>query len=390
MSRILLSPPDVGWDERRLLLEAFDSNWIAPAGPHLDAFEHEFAAAVGVEHAVALSSGTAALHLALIAVGVRPGDRVITSTLTFAATANAIVYVGAEPVFVDVSHETWTLDPDLLAEELALNARLGRRVGAVIPVDLYGQCADYARIRAIADRYGVPVVEDAAEALGASYRGSPAGSLGACGVFSFNGNKIITTSGGGMLVSRDRAVVERARYLSTQAKEPLPYYEHMEVGYNYRMSNLLAALGVGQLRSLPRKLARRRQIREGYSAGFAAHPGVTLMPEAAYGRSNCWLTCVRIDAIAFGADREEVRLHLDSCGIEARPVWKPLHMQPAFRDCVIRGGAVAAALFADGLCLPSGSTLSQADQRRVVAAIEESPEVESSRGVECGPRAVAV
>jgi len=389
MSRILLSPPDVGWDERRLLLEAFDSNWIAPAGPHLDAFEHEFAAAVGVPHAVALSSGTAALHLALIAVGVRPGDRVITSTLTFAATANAIVYVGAEPVFVDVSHATWTLDPDLLAEELALNARLGRRVGAVIPVDLYGQCADYARIRAVADRYGVPVVEDAAEALGGSYRGSPAGSFGACAAFSFNGNKIITTSGGGMLVSRDRAIVERARYLSTQAKEPLPYYEHLEVGYNYRMSNLLAALGVAQLRSLPRKLARRREVRERYSAAFAAHPGLTLMPEAEYGRSNCWLTCVRVDPIAFGADREGVRLHLDSCGIEARPVWKPLHMQPAFRHCVFRSGEVAAALFADGLCLPSGSSLSQADQRRVIEAIEESCGIES-RGSECAQLAVAV
>jgi dTDP-4-amino-4,6-dideoxygalactose transaminase len=199
MSRILLSPPDVGADERRLLLEAFDSNWIAPVGPHLDAFEREFAAAVGVPHAVALSSGTAALHLALIALGVRPGDRVITSTFTFAATANAIVYVGAEPVFIDVSPSTWTLDPDLLAEELAHNARLGRRVGAVIPVDLYGQSADYARIRAIADHYGVPVIEDAAESLGASYRGAPAGSFGACAAFSFNGNKIITTGGGGML-----------------------------------------------------------------------------------------------------------------------------------------------------------------------------------------------
>src|SRR4029079_19764146 len=231
LSRIFLSPPDVGALERRLLLEAFDSNWIAPVGPHLEAFEREFAERIGVSEAVALSSGTAALHLGLLAAGVGKGDRVITSTLTFAATVNAIIYVGAEPVFVDVSHDTWTLDPDLLAEELARNARLGRRVGAVIPVDLYGQCADYSRILAIAGQYRVPVIADAAQALGATYKGEQAGSFGLCAAFSFNGNKIITTSGGGMLVSRDRAVIARARYLSAQARQPVAHYEHVEVGY---------------------------------------------------------------------------------------------------------------------------------------------------------------
>lgn len=372
MSRILLSPPHMGPDERRLLLEAFDSNWIAPVGPQLDAFERELAAEVSVPYAVALSSGTAALHLGLIAAGVQPGDRVITSTLTFAATANAIVYVGAEPVFVDASPETWTLDPDLLAEELRRHARLGRRVGAVIPVDLYGQCADYARIQAIAESYGVPVIEDAAEALGASYGGRPAGGFGTCAAFSFNGNKIITTSGGGMLVSHDRAVVERARHLSTQARQPAPHYEHAEVGYNYRMSNLLAAVGRGQLRSLASKVARRRAINERYRAALTAHPGLAFMPEAAYGRSTCWLTCVRIDASMFGVDREYIRLHLESREIEARPVWKPLHLQSAFRGCTVRGGRIASRLFDEGLCLPSGSSLSEPEQSRVIAAIEES------------------
>jgi len=374
MNRILLSPPHMGPHERRLLLDAFDSNWIAPAGPELGAFEREVAAVVDVPHAVALSSGTAALHLGLIAAGVQPGDVVITSTLTFAATANAIVYVGAEPLFVDVSPHTWTLDPDLLAEELTRQARRGRRVGAIIPVDLYGQCADYARIQAVAESHGVPVVEDAAEALGASYGGRPAGGFGTCGVFSFNGNKIITTSGGGMLVSHDRALVERARHLSTQARLPVIHYEHAEVGYNYRMSNLLAAIGRGQLAGLQAKVAARRAVNARYRAKLAGFPGLTFMPEAPYGQSNCWLTCVRIDPSALGVDREFVRSCLESCEIESRPVWKPLHLQGAFRGCAVRGGRTAVALFEEGLCLPSGSSLSESDQDRVIAAIEASCE----------------
>ena len=374
MNPILLSPPHMGPRERRLLLDAFDSNWIAPAGPELGAFEREVAAVVDVPYAVALSSGTAALHLGLIAAGVQPGDLVITSTLTFAATANAIVYVGAEPVFVDVSPDTWTLDPDLLAEELTRQARRGRRVGAILPVDLYGQCADYDRIQAIAESHGVPVVEDAAEALGASYRGRPAGGFGTCGAFSFNGNKIITTSGGGMLVSHDRAIVERARHLSTQAKLPVVHYEHAEVGYNYRMSNLLAAIGRGQLAGLQAKVAARRAVNARYRARLAGFPGLTFMPEAPYGQSNCWLTCVRIDPAAFGVDREFVRACLESSEIESRPVWKPLHLQGAFRGCAVRGGRTAVGLFEEGLCLPSGSNLSASDQDRVIAVIEASCE----------------
>lgn len=372
MSRILLSPPDVGPDERRLLLEAFDSNWIAPVGPQLEAFEREMAAQVGVPYAVALSSGTASLHLALIIAGVRPGDRVLTSTLTFAATANAIVYVGAEPVLLDVSPDTWTLDPDLLAEELARQASMGRRVGAVIPVDLYGQCADYSRIQAIAQTFGVPVIEDAAEALGATYRGQPAGSFGLCAALSFNGNKIITTSGGGMLVSRERVVVERARHLATQARQPVAHYQHAEVGYNYRMSNLLAAIGRGQLGHLEAKVAKRRAINARYRAALAGCPGLTFMPEASYGRSTFWLSCVRINHAIFGVDREWVRLHLESRDIETRPVWKPLHLQPAFRHCEVRGGRIATRLFEEGLCLPSGSSLRDTEQNRVIAEFKEA------------------
>ncbi|HKC58067.1 MAG TPA: aminotransferase class I/II-fold pyridoxal phosphate-dependent enzyme, partial [Vicinamibacterales bacterium] len=370
MKRILLSPPDVGIEERRLLLEAFDSNWIAPVGPQIDAFEREFSEAIGVHHAVALSSGTAALHLGLLAAGVQRGDRVITSTLTFAATANAAVYIGAQPVFVDVSPDTWTLDPDLVAEELAACAKSGRRVGAVIAVDLYGQCADYDRLLHITDRYGVPLIADAAEALGASYRGVPAGGFGLCAAFSFNGNKIITTGGGGMLVSHDRAVAERVRHLATQAREPVAHYEHLEVGYNYRMSNLLAAVGRGQLATLAGKVAIRREINQWYRSALT-QPGISFMPEAAYGRSNGWLTCIRIAADAFGATRDQVRMHLEAQGIESRPVWKPLHLQPAFRDCSTRGDGIARGLFLDGLCLPSGSSLSLGEQCRVIAAIED-------------------
>ncbi len=366
MSRIYLSPPDVGAAERQLLLDAFDSKWIAPLGPHVDAFERELADAAGVPYAVALSSGTAALHLALIALGVGRADEVITSTMTFAATANAIAYVGAVPAFVDVAPGTWTLDPDLLEEELASRARTGKQAAAVITVDLYGQCADYPRILDVCGRHGVPVIEDAAEALGATCSGCAAGAFGECAAFSFNGNKIITTSGGGMLVSRRRDLVERARHLATQAREPAPHYQHQEVGYNYRLSNLLAAVGRAQLQSLPAKLARRREINNVYRRELAGAPGVSFMPEAAYGRSNCWLTCVLVSSEGFGATREDLRLELEARDIEARPLWKPMHLQPAFRGCAIRGGRVSEHLFDVGLCLPSGSGLTPTEQARVI------------------------
>jgi len=369
MKRTYLSPPDVGPAERQFLLDAFDSNWIAPLGPHVDAFEREFADEVGVPYAVALSSGTAALHLALIALGVERGRDVITSTMTFAATANAITYVGANPAFVDVSPDTWTLDPALLDEELTVRARYRKQVAAVITVDLYGQCADYARLGEVCAKHGVPMIEDAAEALGATYGNRCAGAFGECAAFSFNGNKIITTSGGGMLVSHRREIVERARHLATQAREPVAHYEHVDVGYNYRLSNLLAAVGRGQLASLPEKVARRRQVNRRYREGLRDIRGLSLMPEAPYGRSNCWLTCVTVAPSIFGASPEDIRLALERENIESRPLWKPMHLQPVYRDHPMCGGAVSERLFETGLCLPSGSTLSADDQQRVIELV---------------------
>jgi dTDP-4-amino-4,6-dideoxygalactose transaminase len=375
MTRIFLSPPDVGDLERRFLMDAFNSNWLAPLGPHVDAFEREFASVVGVPHAVALSSGTAALHLSLVALGIGPGDEVLVSTLTFAATANAVTYVGARPVFLDASSATWTLDPDLVEQELEDRAKDGRLPSALIAVDLYGQCCDYARIAAACERHGVPLVEDAAEALGASYEARPAGAFGRCAAFSFNGNKIITTSGGGMLVSQSRTLVDRARHLATQARDPAPHYEHSNIGFNYRMSNLLAAVGRAQLQTLEGKIARRRAIRLRYERELSPLGGLEFLGEADYGRSNNWLTCLTVDPDLFGASAEQIRVHLEARGIESRPVWKPMHLQPVFRDCALRGGAVAARLFATGLCLPSGSSLSAAQQGEVIAAIGNVPRV---------------
>lgn len=370
MSRIYLSPPHVGEKERELLLDAFDSNWIAPMGPHVDAFEREFCEAVGVPHAAALSSGTAALHLGLLMLGVGRGDEVLVPTFTFAATANAVKYLGAAPVFIDSDRETWNMDPGLLEEELAAGARRGTLPKAVVAVDLYGQCADYGRILAACARYGVPVLEDAAEALGADCLGRQAGSFGAAAAFSFNGNKIITTAGGGMFVSSDAGLVERARFLSQQARDPAPHYQHSEVGYNYRMSNLLAAVGRGQLASLEDRVARRRGNFEFYRKAIGGLPGVDFMPEAPYGRCTRWLTCMTIDPGRFGATREDIRLGLEREDIESRPLWKPMHMQPVFKDCRVRGGAVSGELFERGLCLPSGTALRETDLERIAGIVK--------------------
>ncbi len=373
MSRVYLSPPDVGTEERRLLLEAFDSNWIAPVGPDLTAFEREVCARVGVEHAVALSSGTAALHLALLLLGIGPGDEVLVPSFTFIASAAAATYLGATPVLVDSTDENWTIDPDLVAEELSDRAGRGRPPAAVITVDLYGQAADYDRLLPRCQSAGVPLIADAAEALGASYRGAPAGSFGEAAVFSFNGNKIITTSGGGMLVSHSEELVARARHLATQAREPFVHYEHAEIGFNYRMSNLLAALGRAQLHGLDRRIARRRAINESYRGALGDLEGITFMPVADYGEPNWWLTCILIDPELFGADREQVRLALEAEDIESRPTWKPLHLQPVFAETRVVGGARCAAVFERGLCLPSGSSLGDGDLERVVAAVRRVP-----------------
>jgi pyridoxal phosphate-dependent aminotransferase EpsN len=368
LKRIYLSPPHVFGDEQTLVADAFASNWIAPLGPHVDAFERELACTVGVPHAVALSSGTAALHLAMELLGVGPGDQVVCASLTFSASANPICYQRAIPVFVDCDG-TWTLDPNLLEDALRSTDAAGRRAKAVVAVDLYGQCADYEAIQEICDRFGVPLVEDAAEALGSTYRDRPAGGFGRLGVLSFNGNKIITTSGGGMLVSGEPALVDRARFLATQARDPAPHYEHSRVGYNYRLSNVLAAIGRGQLRSLPERVAIRRAIFDRYVAGLGDLPGISFMPEASYGRSNRWLTCVTIDPAQCRTDRETVRLALEADNIEARPVWKPMHMQPVFAGARMFGGAVSARLFRDGVCLPSGSSLDPDDQDRVISVV---------------------
>ncbi len=368
--RILLSPPDVGPRERDRLLAAFDSGWIAPVGPDLDAFEVELAAATGRGHAVALSSGTAALHLALHVLGVGPGDDVLVPTLTFAATANAVTYVGARPVFLDVEVDDWTLDPELVADHLAARARDGERLpAAIIPVDLYGHCADYSRLAEIAGRYDVPVISDAAEALGASRGGQPAGSFGVMAACSFNGNKTITTSGGGALVTDDGELAAHVRKLATQAREPVLHYEHREVGFNYRLSNLLAALGRGQLEGLDAKVARRRELNAAYRAALADLPGVTFPTAAPDSDPSWWLTCLTVDPEVAGADRDELIAALDAADIEARPVWKPMHLQPVFSGLPTVGGEVAAAAFAHGVCLPSGSSLTAAEQERVVTVL---------------------
>ena len=368
MSRVYLSPPHVFGEEQRFVADAFASNWIAPLGPHVDAFEREIQDAVGVPFAVALSSGTAGLHLAMELLGVGPGDTVVCPALTFIASANPVCYQRATPVFVD-SDDTWTMDPGLLEEALKAGDAAGKRAKAVISVDLYGQCADHDAIAGVCDRYGVPLVEDAAEALGSTYKGRMAGGFGRLGILSFNGNKIITTSGGGMLVSHDRELVDTARSLATQARDPVAHYQHSRIGYNYRLSNVLAAVGRAQLVSLAQRVARRREIFNRYVDGLQSLPGVQFMPEAAYGRSNRWLTCLLIDPQAFGTDREAVRVALEAEDIEARPTWKPMHMQPVFAACPMFGGRVSEQVFRTGLCLPSGSSLGESDQARVIATI---------------------
>jgi len=455
--------------ELDLVRDTFESNWVTPCGPHVDAFEREVAelisgpapelsmderrpssrtgdnrreSAAASLHAAALSSGTAALHLALriltndrAAKDEGRGNEVLGSTLTFAASANAIVYEGGVPVFVDSDAGSWNMDPGLLREELEACVGRGKPPRAVVVVDLYGQCADYDPILAVCAEHDVPVIEDAAEALGATYWGatdkaesrnqrpesriadtefttkaqrheedsessefrvqSPesrvgggdggqgtmnderrtrnaraAGSFGACAAFSFNGNKIITTAGGGMLVSHDKAVTEKARFLATQAKDPAPHYQHSEIGFNYRMSNVLAAIGRGQLAVLPERIAARRRNFEFYRQVLGRLPGIEFMPEAPYGRCTRWLTCLTIDPRLFGATREDVRLALEKENIEARPVWKPMHLQPVFAGLRVRGGGVSERLFESGLCLPSGSALTEEDLERICTVVK--------------------
>jgi len=347
--------------EMKFVKEAFESNWIAPLGPQVDAFEKEFAELNGSRHALAVSSGTAALHLALRIVGVGPGDEVFCSSFTFCASATPIVYQGAKPVFIDSELRSWNMDPELLDKELRRCADAGKLPKAVVVVHLYGQSADMDPITESCARYDIPVVEDAAEALGATYKGKRTGSMGLVGIFSFNGNKIITTSGGGMLLSNDKALMEKARFLATQARDAALYFEHSEIGYNYRMSNILAAIGRGQMTVLDERVRQKRAIFEAYRERLGSIPGIEFMPEPEYCPSNRWLTCVTIDPDKFGATADDVRICLEDNNVEARPLWKPLHMQPVFSGCRTCGGSVSERLFERGLCLPSGTAMTAGD-----------------------------
>ena len=367
-TQIFLSPPDVSERERTYLLDAFDSNWIAPLGPYVDGFEQDFVELTGVTHSVALSSGTAGLHLALVHLGVGPKDEVIVPSFTFAATAFAVTYVGARPVFIDSEAATWNLDPELLEQELTSRAASGTLPAAVITVDLYGQCADYDAIEEICGRFEVLIIEDAAEGLGATWQGRPAGSFGVCGVFSFNGNKIITTSGGGMLVSNSAGLAADVRHRATQAREPVPHYEHNVIGYNYRLSNLLAAVGRGQLEGLSDKIAHRRKVSERYRAELADLPGWSFNPLDPRGEPNHWLTVAQIDPAKARTDYAALMAALAAERIETRPAWKPMHLQPVFEGHQMIGGALCERVFERGLCLPSGSSLTDADQARVIEA----------------------
>jgi dTDP-4-amino-4,6-dideoxygalactose transaminase len=408
LDRIFLSPPHMGKCELRFIEEAFKSNYIAPLGPMVDAFEQEFAAKIGIPYALAVSSGTAAMHLALRVLGVSSGDEILASSLTFIGSVSPILFQGAIPVFIDSELTSWNMDPVLLEQELNSLQEDGRLPKALVPTDLYGQCCDYAKILPICAKFCIPVVVDAAEALGARFRVNPesgttdfiknpqnwswkhAGTGAKCAVFSFNGNKIITTSGGGMLVSEEKDLIEEARFLSQQARDPFPHYEHSTLGYNYRMSNILAAIGRGQLLMLDDKIMKKRQIFDYYYKALKEVPGIQFMPEPSFSLGTRWLTVLLVNPKEFGADREIIRLALEKLNIESRPVWKPMHLQPIFDinnnfnklrlsnnkaktsnyfNSRIVGGETSERIFKQGLCLPSGTNMSKEDLDRVIDPI---------------------
>ncbi|TDL31819.1 aminotransferase class I/II-fold pyridoxal phosphate-dependent enzyme [Jeotgalibacillus sp. S-D1] len=374
-SRIYLSPPHMSGNEHQYINEAFRTNWVAPLGPNVDEFEQQTAAAAGAKGAVALSSGTAAIHLALALLDISTGDKVFCSTLTFVASANPILYQGAEPVFIDSEPQTWNMSPQALQlamEEAALKGRLPK---AVIIVNLYGQSAKMDELAAICDRFGVPIIEDAAESFGSTYKGKPSGSFGKFGVFSFNGNKIITTSGGGMIVSNDLEALERARFLATQSRDQATHYQHSQLGYNYRMSNLLAGVGIAQLQVLELRVAARRKIFSRYKKELGHIPGLTFMPELPQTKTNRWLSTLTINEEVTRVSVKDILSSLSEQNIEARQVWKPLHLQPLFKDAAYyrhnQDEDIAEELFNTGICLPSGSNLSEDDQTRVITQIKD-------------------
>jgi len=364
--RIFLSPPHMGDEELAFVKEAFETNWIAPVGRNIDLFEEDVCKLTKSKYAVALSSGTAAIHLALILLGVGAGDEVMCSTFTFSASANPIVYQGAVPVFIDSEKSTWNMDYRYLEEAIISRIKKKKKPKAVILVHLYGQSADIDPILELCQRYDIALIEDAAESLGTYYKGKHTGTFAKMGIFSFNGNKIITTSTGGMLISDNKELIEKAKFLSTQAREPTPHYQHCHIGYNYRISNVLAGIGRGQLRVLSDRVKARRYNFEFYEKKLSSLPGISFMPEAEFGKSTRWLSCLTIEADKFGATCSDVRMALESENIEARPVWKPLHLQPVFKDCPYYGSDVSEKLFDKGLCLPSGSSMTENDLEKVV------------------------
>ncbi|MBX0319599.1 DegT/DnrJ/EryC1/StrS family aminotransferase [Shouchella clausii] len=372
--RIFLSPPHLGDYEKKFVNEAFSTNWIAPLGPNVDLFEKELSQYVGNKYATATSSGTAAIHLALNLCNVNPGDVVFCSTLTFIASANPILYSGAKPVFIDSDIDTWNMSPVALKKAFKYYASQGIIPKAVIVVNLYGQSADYTPILEVCNEYNVPVIEDAAESLGSTYKGKKSGTFGKYGIFSFNGNKIITTSGGGMLISNDKDGIERAKFLATQAKEPEIHYEHKTIGYNYRLSNVLAGIGRGQLKVLESRIQKRKEIFRRYEKELGEITGFNFMPEANFGRHNRWLTTLIVDPSKVGINSTEIVRKLNEYNIESRPVWKPLHKQPIFTGCLYftsDNNSVSEYLFKNGICLPSGSNLTYDQQSKVINSIKE-------------------
>ena len=371
-NRIYLSLAHMGGDEQEFIKEAFDTNWVVPLGPNVDGFEKDLELYLGEErHIVALSAGTAALHLGLVLMDVKPEDEVICQSFTFSASANPITYLGAKPVFIDSESDTWNISPQLLEEAiLDRKKKTGKFPKAIIPVHLYGMPAKMDEITAISKKYGIPILEDAAEALGSTYNGQICGTFGEFGVLSFNGNKMITTSGGGALICRTKEEAARTKFFATQARDNAPHYQHSHIGYNYRMSNICAGIGRGQMFVLEKHIARRREIHALYCNMLKDIPGIEVMSSPAQNiDSNYWLTCILIDTKIFGKTREEVRLHLDSRNIESRPLWKPMHLQPVFADAVSYKNGVSENLFDNGLCLPSGSSLSDDDIEQVVEVI---------------------
>jgi dTDP-4-amino-4,6-dideoxygalactose transaminase len=370
--KIYLCSPHMGGGEMKYINEAFEQNWIAPLGPNVDAFERELCTAVGAKHVAALVSGTSAIHLALILLDVKPGDYVIGTSFTFSATVNPIAYLGATPVLVDSEAETWNMDPGLLRQAVEGERRKvkGKSIKAIIVAHLYGMPVKMMEIMAIADKYGIPVIEDAAEALGSEYMGKRVGTTGRFGILSFNGNKIITTSGGGALISEDEALIKRARFLATQARDPAPHYQHSTIGYNYRMSNIVAGIGRGQLEVLDERIRQHRAFNAWYRELLKDVPGVTFQSEPSKDfYSNFWLTCITIDPEKAGTDREKLRLALEAENIEARPLWKPMHLQPVFADCPAYVNGTSEGLFNNGLCLPSGSNIDDIGRERIAEVI---------------------